>query len=686
MSSLLARWLEDEGNGSWLLIIDGADDSDVILGRGVVGQPPVKAVVDFLPRLLCSSHHLLFTTRSRDIADSLIAAGSPIHVGPFSVEEARLLLTRRLENEMNVADDDLVHKLLELLGYVPLAITQAAAFINRNGCHFRHYLDAFEHNTTDRNLQLSIELQDHRRERGMPNSIFRTWKLSFDQIRQQDPEAADLLSLMALLDGQSIPEEVVRRAQINEMGWRNSLGTLFSYSLANSSLNNTLTMHPLVQMSVRYWLDSENRMNEFVDEVIKSLASNFPTGEYENRAICQMLRPHAEIALQYQASYDSFGASLLHKLAWFELDSGYFEQAENHIRRSYDARRQIFGEQSLPTLSSLSLLATILQARGQYVQAQEMQERALDGRRNTLGHEHPDTIRTINNLATILRDQGKYDVAELLHRQALDTRQRLFGPNHPSTLTSVNNLALLLRDQGKYEAAEELHRRALEGQKATLGPRHPSTLTKLHNLALVLTDQGKYQSAEKLHRDALKGREEALGPDHPDSLKSLNNLGTVLTSQGKLDEAEEVLRKALRSREKSLGSDHPDTLKSLNNLANVLVSQDMFQEAEKLHKAALEGRERILGLSHPDTLRSVRDMAYIDRTAGRLEEAAGRYKRALDGFRRVLGDSHPATTNCVEQYDRLKGDMEDYDTLETRVEGNKRRKIDKGSEKRTAED
>jgi hypothetical protein len=88
-------------------------------------------------------------------------------------------------------------------------------------------------------------------------------------------------------------------------------------------------------------------------------------------------------------------------------------------------------------------------------------------------------------------------------------------------------------------------------------------------------------------------------------------------------------------------------------------------------------------MSHPDTLRSVLDVAYIDRIAGRLEEAVGHYKRALEGFRCVLGDSHPATTNCVEQFDRLKGDMEDNETLETRVEGSKRRKIYKRRAKRT---
>lgn len=686
MCNILARWLDEEENGPWLLVLDGADDADTILGQNSPEQAPVKPVIDLLPRLLSPNRQLLFTTRSRDIADPLVVAGSPIHVGPFSAEEAQLLLTRKLEKEIAIPSDGSADKLLELLGYVPLAITQAAAFIKRNGGHFRQYLDAFEHSASDRILQLSVELQDHRRERGVPNSIFRTWRLSFDQIQMQDAEAADLLSLMSLLDGQSIPEELVRSPRSGEMARRYSLGTIFSYSLANQGRNNTLSMHPLVQMSVRYWLECEDRMDEVVQKVIKLLASNFPTAQYENRAACQSLRPHAVTALQYQANCDDFGALLLHKLAWFELDSGYFEQAENHIRRSYDARRRILGEESLETLSTLSLFATILQARGKYEAAQEMQERALEGRQKILGSDHSHTVRTMNNLATILRDRGKYDMAEGLHRKALAIREKLLGYTHPDTLISVNNLALLLRDRGQYEAAEELHRRALEGQKETLGPRHPSTLTKLHNLALILTDQGKYQNAEQLHREALKGREEVLGPDHPDTLKSLTNLGTVLANQGKFDEAEEISRRALMGREKFLGPNHPDTLKSLNNLANVLVSQDMFQEAEKLQKAALEGREQVLGMSHPDTLRSLRDMAFMDRLAGRLEEAANKYERALEGFRHVLCDSHPAAKNCAQQLDALKADLETSDTLEIQAVGSKKRKVYRRRARKAAND
>ncbi|KAJ9610503.1 hypothetical protein H2200_005280 [Cladophialophora chaetospira] len=380
----LARWLEDEVNGPWLLIIDGADD-DMVLGQDLLqGSKPdrllaKKTLIDFIPRRLDSLHLLLFTTRSRDIADSVVSTGSPIHIGPFTTEEGRLLLLRRLETGLQSPSVEVVDQTLETLGNIPLAITQAAAFVNRNGGSLQQHLFAFRHSEGDRRLQLSIELQDPRRERGVPNSIFRTWKLSFDQIREHDAEAADLLSLMSVLDGQSIPETLIKNDQIADTAWRHSLGTILGYSLASQGPERTMTMHPLVQMCVRYWLEHENRIAKYVEKVIHALASKFPTGTFENQAVCQTLWPQAETALRYQSTCDESGAALLHKIAWFEWTYGYFEQAENHIRKSYDVRRQLLGENSTESLSTLSLTAIILQARGKYAAAEEMQQKVLEG-------------------------------------------------------------------------------------------------------------------------------------------------------------------------------------------------------------------------------------------------------------------------------------------------------------------
>ena len=68
----------------------------------------------------------------------------------------------------------------------------------------RQYLAELEEDEQHLVNCLSVELQDPRRARGYPNSVFRTWRLSFEQIQKQEPRAAEMVSLMTMLGAQHI--------------------------------------------------------------------------------------------------------------------------------------------------------------------------------------------------------------------------------------------------------------------------------------------------------------------------------------------------------------------------------------------------------------------------------------------------------------------------------------------------
>lgn len=86
----------------------------------------------------------MITTRNRDVADGLAKGSTPIHVGRFSLEESRLLLRQKLGWVEEISPDKTMDELLELLAYVPLAIAQAAAFINRNHVTIMRYLTTLQ--------------------------------------------------------------------------------------------------------------------------------------------------------------------------------------------------------------------------------------------------------------------------------------------------------------------------------------------------------------------------------------------------------------------------------------------------------------------------------------------------------------------------------------------------------------
>jgi len=98
----------------------------------------------------------------------------------FSSQEAKKLLRSKLKGAGGSLDVLNTERLLDILGYIPLAITQAAAFIKRNRWTVQGYLTALEEDNQNLVELMSKELQDPRRPGNSPSSVFRTWKLSFD--------------------------------------------------------------------------------------------------------------------------------------------------------------------------------------------------------------------------------------------------------------------------------------------------------------------------------------------------------------------------------------------------------------------------------------------------------------------------------------------------------------------------
>jgi hypothetical protein len=103
---------------------------------------------------------------------------------PLAPLDARQLLPSKIPNWNNVNTEE-IQGLVEVLGYIPLAITQAAAFIQDNGIAVKTYFEKLKESDSDLQDYLKEDLPDPRRYPENENSVIRTWKLSFDQIAKQ---------------------------------------------------------------------------------------------------------------------------------------------------------------------------------------------------------------------------------------------------------------------------------------------------------------------------------------------------------------------------------------------------------------------------------------------------------------------------------------------------------------------
>jgi len=253
------------------MVVDNIDDTEVFFKEPMSNQ---KTVSQCIPRTWKGS--LLFTTRSRDIAIDLILPAQPIPVPVLTKSEGAELLRSRLPG--NHSEEHII-ELLEELEYIPLAITQAAAFMSKRRRTIPQYLDLYRKSDSARVRMLSYEFSDHGRQYNSMESVAKTWTISFESIRRGNPRSADLLSLMCYFDRHAVPAALLAGEDEDELDFEDAVAVLCAFSLIESDEAGTsFDMHNLVQLATKLWLIDENKGEEdkWAFEALKSLARNFP--------------------------------------------------------------------------------------------------------------------------------------------------------------------------------------------------------------------------------------------------------------------------------------------------------------------------------------------------------------------------------------------------------------------------
>ena len=559
------EWFEEAENGQWLMVLDNADDEDMFFTNPAAdteGLERTKSLVDYIPH--DSKGFILITTRDNRVGQKL-ACGRPIVVQPMSSEEAIDLLRSRLERHINAADKDL-KALTTTLDYVPLAITQAAAFMSQYNCTPADYLSMFRSDDSEMHGLLEEDVGDPRRDSQSQNSVIRTWKISFDLINKQNKRAAEMLSLMAVLDRQGITVSLLRTDTDREFDVKKALGTLQAFSLITPQKDGmAFEIHRLVHLATRKWLEVQGTKDFWEGQALKVVRDVFPVPEFESWITCEILLPHAQTVLKYgdmSINRTEHFALLANKVTMFYNDRGRYDAAYNLSLVTIDLAKSILGLDHLETLECMGVLAVTYYNLGHFKEAEKLDEQVLKTRTELLGAEHPDTLMAMNNLAITYNKTGHLKEAKKLGEQILKTRTELLGAEHPDTLLVMSNLAVTYSQTGHWKEAEKLQEQVLKTRTELLGAEHSDTLLAMSNLAITYRQTGHLKEAEKLHEQVIEMRTRVLGSEHPDTLESMHSLAYTYNKQGRRSEAIALMKDALRGRTKVLGAEHSGTLKS----------------------------------------------------------------------------------------------------------------------------
>ncbi|KAJ0422358.1 hypothetical protein BJY00DRAFT_311079 [Aspergillus carlsbadensis] len=609
----LKAYLSSERAGRWLLIFDNADDAEMWLGSA---NEPDNGLEDSLPQ--SSQGRILFTTRNRKLAMKL----APFELVPIPDEDREIAF--QILREMlghDVVADETSAALLEQLAHLPLAITQASAYITENSLSLSTYLELFQEQEQDAVELLSEDFSDARRYKEIQNPVITTWLISFRQIQHQNPLAADYLSFMAIINPRNIPMSILppgatRKQQLE------AIGLLSAYSFTTSQPTG-INMHRLVHMATRNWLRQNGLFDRWVGQVADRMDDAFPPNDNSNRQLWRQYLPHAFSLVQDEAftSHEDCHPKLLQHIADCLYSDGRYSGAEALYARLVTVHGRGAGQDNELTLDSMAKLALMYCYQARWKECDELYFQVFDGQQRLLGAEHPKTIETLRMRAVSSVHQLRDDEAEELALQALQLCERGLGPDARMTLICHTDLARVYSMQGRRDRSLETNLSTMERMKIVLGPEDAQTLSVMSSVAMVYLDMGDYTESEKLINQLVEIHTRLVGPEHRETLWNMNTLARLYRCQARLDEAEALRTQIVSTQERVLGLEHPDTLDSMSLLPALYEVKGQYSKAAELGAWVLDLRQSVMGPEHPDTLGDMEDLAWMWRGQGKLPDA-----------------------------------------------------------------
>jgi len=582
---LVRRWLETDGDRCLLVFDDVADP---------------EAVRPYLPaagaaRVIVTSH------REPGL-------GTNVPVGAFSDGEAQAFLS----GPAGLAEAG-AGAVAGQLGYLPLALAQAAAVIA--GRHLDHgaYLDQLRARPATGRLAGEDEY---------PPGTAQAALLCLDAARAADPAGvcSGAMELISVLSPAGVRRDLLHAAgQLGALGGRRvaapavdaALEHAARWSLLAFSLDGQVMLaNRLVARVIRDRLARRQRLTAVCRGAASVLGARAEglAGSPDRAAVRDVPEQVTALAAAARpaAGADETLTRILLRLRFLalyhliELGDSAAQAIAVGEALTADLER-VRGPDHHDTLNSRNSLAAAYQAAGRPAEAIPLFEQTLVVRERLLGPEHPDTLTTQNNLAAGYQAAGRAGEARLLFELTLAARERLLGASHPSTLVSLGNLAAAYRDEGRADDALRLFEQTLKGREAVLGADHPDTVTARVNLAAAYRQAGRIADAIPLVERTLETRERLLGASHPSTLTARNNLAAAYREAGRIEEAIPLFERTVADCERLLGADHPRTLRARNSLAAAYQATGRAEEAIPLFEQTLAVRERVLGVRHRDT-------------------------------------------------------------------------------------
>ena len=593
--SAVRQWLQKEAGPGWVMIFDNADD--------------ISILVDFLP--LGTNGGTIISSRDPRLGDSI--SSKAISVGVLSRDESILLLQRRAR----LTETTDIETLADLLGELPLALEQAAAFMRERHISVGQFIKLFRSCPKSRVLSRKVTATCYTNS----ESVFATISIVLEELRANNRLAVELVMVASFFDGQDLSLDLLTgclNSEANLSSGSEALDLLdASEGLESSALvirkpqKSSIWIHVLVQAIVLEQLETTGQYASYLDRALSHLSVKF--AEAKDSGTWEDLQSHAlKLLSLYEghtpaqpstgAVYDMFYTCLLH-LRFM----GEHEVTLAHARFLANLLAKDAGSDDLRTIRYIRLVGVSYFALADLAKAEKTLKQVVDDVDHWVSSDD-QTLLEVSRMERVLaivyaRDgqpTEKLAQAKVMAQKALDLDLSLDNPNSLEIALAREALGHACRELGQRDEPVKLMALALRGYKSSVGTNTITYVKGLHNLGAHRRLAGQLDAAEKDLQQALVMVDQVFGFLHFTKPKIMSSLAAVQYDRGNLAAAASSFEKVL-TLQRTIFDDplHPQSAKTLLNLDIVYRALADYDKALAKLQRSITSREAKFGTRFP---------------------------------------------------------------------------------------
>ncbi|KXJ29587.1 F-box protein dre-1 [Exaiptasia diaphana] len=299
MLSATLHWLKTRSE-LWCVIIDNLDEYDLTSSGEMMKVLNGHWKND-------TSGHMIITTRrdDRQIQEDVptVSPENCIELGTFSEQESIQFMKKRTDRHVAGNDVEILKELSSELGYLPLALDQAAAYIKYTTVQFSRYLEQYKKQKlkTLKRSKALFPAQDTSTER---IAVGTTWQLNFEYVRRLSEDygigkaACLIMEVSAFLSPDDIPMELINEGlpQVENSDLQDCLAfptgaidiisILTKFSLFQRFTDKSLSVHRLVQEVIRNNISGDDKTKNVLQSGSRMLHHAFVNSDSPVK-VCQ---------------------------------------------------------------------------------------------------------------------------------------------------------------------------------------------------------------------------------------------------------------------------------------------------------------------------------------------------------------------------------------------------------------